>query len=326
VIEEYTPAGIITASYVYGDTLLSQARSGNTSFYLFDGHSGVRQLTNVTGAVTDTYLYDGYGNLLQRTGSTVNPYLYRGEQTDSNTGLQYLRARYYDLQSGRFLSTDPFEGWQENPVSRHRYLYGNNNPIMFIDPSGKTSLADLISGLTTQEILAGLAVTSIAIVSLITGGPDQDDKVSWRGAFNSVSGEIPGFSLSTGQGIYATGKSDELFMGETIGRIEGKWLLALAGISLPLPNTPPYGASRSSFDVTTDATIAEKLRGAALSGPASIAGFSDVIGAGPTGGGLIMGWGRGVAFDIYDWSVGVDVGISAVAGISIPIYWRKVPQ
>ena len=52
------------------------------------------------------------------------------------TGLQYLRARYYDARSGRFTQIDPFAGNQQDPLSLHKYLYVHANPVMGIDPSG----------------------------------------------------------------------------------------------------------------------------------------------------------------------------------------------
>ncbi|BCL38132.1 putative Ig domain-containing protein [Nostoc sp. MS1] len=144
VIEEYTPDKTTIASYVYGHDLISQTGNNQQSFYLYDGHSGVRLLTNTTGVVTDTYTYDAYGNLLQSTGTTQNSYLYQGEQNDSNLNWQYLRARYYNPNLGRFTSVDPFEGLLVSPISLNKYLYAHANPLTFVDPSGQTPLTDFL--------------------------------------------------------------------------------------------------------------------------------------------------------------------------------------
>jgi len=146
VLEEYNPSTGTPVTYVQGLNLISQNRDGNSSFYLFDGHSGVRLLSDELGAATDTYNYDAYGSLLESTGSTENSYLYRGEQFDANVDLQYLRARYYDPNLGRFVSVDPFEGIPSQPRSRHRYIYGNGNPVTFEDPSGLSAIGG------TQEL------------------------------------------------------------------------------------------------------------------------------------------------------------------------------
>ena len=159
VLEEYDPATGTEVSYVYGgNELISQSREGESRFYLYDSHSGTRQLTDEAGAVTDSYLYDAYGNVLKQMVDTENSYLYRGEQTDSETGLQYLRARYNDLGTGRLISVDPFEGMTDVPMSRHRYLYGYNNPLMYIDPSGEIALpGESPATLKISSILGGIA-------------------------------------------------------------------------------------------------------------------------------------------------------------------------
>ena len=62
---------------------------------------------------------------------------YTGEQNDIDTGLIYLRARWYDPATGRFTSRDPFRGIAGLPQSQHPYAYAHNNPINLTDPSGE---------------------------------------------------------------------------------------------------------------------------------------------------------------------------------------------
>jgi RHS repeat-associated protein len=62
---------------------------------------------------------------------------YRGEQYDSDLGLYYLRARYYNPATGRFLSRDPEDGNAKDPASLHKYLYANGDPVNGIDPTGR---------------------------------------------------------------------------------------------------------------------------------------------------------------------------------------------
>ena len=107
------------------------------SFYGYDGGGSIRQLTNASTAITDTYNYDAFGNLLNSTGTTPNNYLYRGEQYDSDLGLYYLRARYYNPQTGRFLSRDPENGNPTDPATLHKYLYAGGDPTNRVDPSGR---------------------------------------------------------------------------------------------------------------------------------------------------------------------------------------------
>ncbi|MFN8526492.1 MAG: RHS repeat-associated core domain-containing protein [Chloroflexota bacterium] len=102
-------------------------------------------MTDATGNVTATYEYDVFGALRASTGAGATAFRYTGQQTDSATGLVYLRARYYDPTLGRFLSKDPFHGFATRPQSHHRYAYVENSPANAIDPSG------LVRGWTLQD-------------------------------------------------------------------------------------------------------------------------------------------------------------------------------
>lgn len=75
--------------------LNQQLETGNwqLSFYGYDGHGSVRFLTDSAGTVTDTYDYDALGNLISSTGTTLNNYLFAGEQWDEALRLYYSRAR-----------------------------------------------------------------------------------------------------------------------------------------------------------------------------------------------------------------------------------------
>jgi len=96
-----------------------------------------RALTNSQAAVTDRYSYDAFGQLLSSSGTTVNSFLYTGEQKDDAAGLYYLRARNYDPALGRFMSQDPHQGTLQEPSSLNRYVYVQNNPVNMTDPTGR---------------------------------------------------------------------------------------------------------------------------------------------------------------------------------------------
>ncbi len=153
VLAEMGSEGSVQAYYTIGADLISQERDGKVSVYLYDGHGSVVGLANESGVVTDTYCYDAFGNLLKSKGSTKNCYRYCGEQFDETTGLYYLRARYMDTSTGRFISQDTYQGTINDPVSLHKYLYCRSNPVMNIDPSGYLTVEDLEVGTTGEAIL-----------------------------------------------------------------------------------------------------------------------------------------------------------------------------
>ncbi len=117
VVLETDGNGITQVSYVLGDDeILAQTRSGAVSYYLEDGQGSVRMLTDANGAITDSYIYDAFGDLLTSQGATVNPYRYTGQQFDSLTGLYDLRARYCDPKTGRFTCADTADVTPSDPT------------------------------------------------------------------------------------------------------------------------------------------------------------------------------------------------------------------
>jgi len=110
------------------------------AYYVINGHGDVIALTNEAGQIVNSYTYDEWGNTLAKQEQVANPIRYSGEYYDEESGLYYLRARYYDPSTGRFISKDPVEGNVTNPLSLNSYTYCLNNPIIYIDPSGCTTL------------------------------------------------------------------------------------------------------------------------------------------------------------------------------------------
>jgi RHS repeat-associated protein len=135
LVEETNSSGTAVARYSQGlniDEPLAMLRSGTTSYYEADGLGSLTSLSNSAGTLANTYTYDSFGNLVASSGSIVNNFRYTGREFDTETNLYYYRARYSDLQTGRFLSEDPirFAG------SVNFYSYALNNPVLRVDPRG----------------------------------------------------------------------------------------------------------------------------------------------------------------------------------------------
>ncbi len=162
VLEERDAVGVLQVLYTYGHDLIRQDRAGSESYYHYDGHGSTRLLTIDTEAVSDTYTYDAYGRSVASTGTTVNNYLYGGEQFDPNVGLYYLRARYYDQSIGRFISVDPFDGDPQSPISLHKYLYANSNPVNFVDPTGQFTLVSVMISVSIDSNIQSIYTKNVA--------------------------------------------------------------------------------------------------------------------------------------------------------------------
>ncbi|MEK4297356.1 RHS repeat domain-containing protein [Paenibacillus sp. FSL R5-0914] len=128
------------ANYVRGDRLLVKKDVTTTTtkdyYYLYNGHGDVVQILDTNGNVVNSYSYDSWGNITNQTEGISNSFKYAGEIYDEETGLYYLRARYYDPSIGRFINEDTYEGQINNPLSLNLYTYATNNPLMYIDPTG----------------------------------------------------------------------------------------------------------------------------------------------------------------------------------------------
>ena len=109
-----------------------------------DAIGSTRGLTDNFGNPTDSYNYEAFGNMLQRSGTTNNNYLYVGEQFDPYLEMNYFRARYYDPKNGLFNSMDPIKPCSCCPKINNDYAYANQNPINYLDYSGKGTLIILI--------------------------------------------------------------------------------------------------------------------------------------------------------------------------------------
>jgi RHS repeat-associated protein len=138
-------AGTATVTYVSGagiDQPLRKETATGATYYHADGLGSIVATTDASGAVSMSRQYGVWGHI--QAGGTQPGYGFTGREWDSEIGLHYYRARYYDPDSGRFITEDPitYRG------GVNFYAYVGNNPTTWIDPEG----------LQAREASAGLAV------------------------------------------------------------------------------------------------------------------------------------------------------------------------
>ena len=121
----------VIAKYLRGLGLLAAESGGVRTYYLYNAHGDVVQITNTSGAVVRNYQYDAFGNEKSPDPNDGNAWRFCGEYFDRETGTVYLRARNYDPRIGRFTSQDPISD------GLNWYTYCGNNPVRFVDPSGQ---------------------------------------------------------------------------------------------------------------------------------------------------------------------------------------------
>ena len=117
--------------------------NGTPYSYVKNLQGDVVALLDSTGAVVVSYVYDAWGRPISKTGTlastlgTVQPFRYRGYVYDEETGLYYLRSRYYDSNTCRFLNADTILHGESMPITSHLFSYCDNSPVITVDEDGQ---------------------------------------------------------------------------------------------------------------------------------------------------------------------------------------------
>ena len=131
-----------------------------------------------------TYTYDAWGNILTKTNhgtstiADVNPFRYRGYYYDSETGLYYLNARYYDPETGRFLNADAVIGGNVGAAGYNQFAYAGNNPICMQDSNGTVAGVDdavLLIVVIVYSMVAAFVATEASVTTLPSIQPAWDN-------------------------------------------------------------------------------------------------------------------------------------------------------
>ncbi len=134
---DFNGSGSLTERYLYGqaiDQLFARYDGTNANWYLTDLLGSVRVITDKSANVLDQITFDSYGNIVSETSpSNGDRFKFTGREWDSETGLYYFRARYYNPAIGRFINNDP-AGFGAGDANLYRYV--NNDPIDATDASG----------------------------------------------------------------------------------------------------------------------------------------------------------------------------------------------
>ncbi|GEB65063.1 type IV secretion protein Rhs [Sinomonas atrocyanea] len=162
-----------TVSYLYDDSgnPLEQIDPEGTALYFqHDRYGSTRLLTDAAGNAAASYTYDPYGNLIKKTGAADTALRWNGQAQDLETGLYYLRARYYDPETAQFLSRDPLES-----VTAQPYQYGQNDPLNQADRTGLDAYhySYDLGALGTPDQLASYTRANCAFLFPISGCVDN---------------------------------------------------------------------------------------------------------------------------------------------------------
>lgn len=216
---------VTTTAYIRGLGLIASRTNGAATYYHYDAHGNVVQLTDTNGTQVKDYTYDAFGVEKSADPSDVNIFRYCGEQYDAETGNYYLRARYYTPGAGRFTQEDThwntrnmvhgddpqkwneYQSWldeddRDDPLGLHTYTYkpevtavaqagnlygyGLNNPVMYRDANGEIAMEFAISAAETFS--SGELVTAFetfVVAGSLLVNSAQDEKLLSMYAGNS---------------------------------------------------------------------------------------------------------------------------------------------
>jgi RHS repeat-associated protein len=184
--------------------------------------------------IHDDFSYDGYGVLLQDESiASANPdkvdtqassHLYAGEQFDTDLQQYYLRARWYNQNSGLFNRMDPYAGNNQDPQSLHKYLYCHANPVNATDPSGLWTTIQVVTVTGIIGLLAG------ALIGAYLGYRESGSFLSWTTLKYMLIGAFVGLGIGM-----AVGAAISVLAGIGPGLAKGAFSILTKAISKIIP-------------------------------------------------------------------------------------------
>ena len=136
-------------------------------------------ILDTAGNVVVSYVYDAWGRPINKTGSmaamlgTVQPFRYRGYVYDEETGLFYLRNRYYSTATQRFINSDSMLGYNSIILQHNLFAYCVNSPIILTDTSGRNFFDDLWYYMCHRNDM--MFWTTVAVALSVMGYPHSAD-------------------------------------------------------------------------------------------------------------------------------------------------------
>ena len=215
-----------------------------------------------SGEIVVEYSYDAWGNhtikAYNKTIANANPFRYRSYFYDTDTGLYYLKTRYYDPEVGRFLNMDAVDyADPETLGGLNLYAYCNNNPVMYIDPTGHFIL---------QLVVSVISYVGVAIAAIFDSNIRNDmNAIGWN-PFNSDENAVlnsdsvsfykgaPVFKTTLGRSgtfcaIFLSNNADETDLKHEYGHIVQQMIMGpiTYGLMIGLPSWREW-SNRSYYD------------------------------------------------------------------------------
>ncbi|MGD0855669.1 MAG: RHS repeat-associated core domain-containing protein [Dehalococcoidia bacterium] len=236
LIKESGPNGTFYYYYDPSGRMIAFKKNG-TIYIIHDNQRGdIESVTTESGSVVAQYHYDPWGNQVSYSGTVTLPFGYAGYYYDSETGLYYLKSRYYSPALERFITRDSHDNIKyTNAQTLDLYTYCCDDPVNCVDPTGNGEVWNNFG----EEIgtCSGASYVDTSQVATDTLGGGAQASVSWTGssAPSTSSGPSSGGVVAAGtivQSAIQAGKNFEAQVGEALGLAK---------------NTTNYGGSVPDF-------------------------------------------------------------------------------
>ena len=197
-----TVNGVVTKYTLHSKNVVHMTQGSNNLHFFYDAqnkpavvvyndipYSYVKNLQgdivailDSTGTAVVNYVYDAWGRPISKTGSmagtlgTVQPFRYRGYVYDEETGLYYLRSRYYNPNLGRFVNADRVFDANASVTTYNQYAYCDNCPVIYLDSEGRGLFTSLVIGFVVGALVSGIIEAAKGgdvediIISAVAGG------------------------------------------------------------------------------------------------------------------------------------------------------------
>jgi RHS repeat-associated protein len=165
-------------------------------YYLYDALGTTAAITNMNADIIDNNRFAPFGEPLSPVAKnsrlTNSPWGYTGESHDIEAGLVYLRARYYEPGTGRFIQEDsyPYFGEIEEPLTRNLYIYGKGNPLKYTDPSGHFALIPYLVKAAAKGLINGVTDLLLQVAMNYYFNPTT------QGSLKASFGEVNWFQVT----------------------------------------------------------------------------------------------------------------------------------
>jgi RHS repeat-associated protein len=166
----YECAGSSCTKYIFaGSNRIALKTSISTYYYHTDHLGSSNVMTDTYGTSQGNYHYYPYGATRISSGLSIK-HKFTGQELDSETGLYYYGARYYDPALGRFVSADSIVQDSSDPQTLNRYSYCRNNPIILTDPTGHFIFGEFLKSFASGFVGGAVFVLTGGSGAPITAG------------------------------------------------------------------------------------------------------------------------------------------------------------